>query len=96
MTKTMSFVVAAAIGLCGASFLTLPALAQPVFCSGPSSDTLDPINEDAGHFAIRLRDAGISASGVESFGGCIRAYVTGSDGTTQMVYFDPETLQRLQ
>jgi hypothetical protein len=95
MNRTLSLVLVAIVGLSGVGAVALPVQAAPTNCSGPTSSVLRDINDYADHYALLLRDRGIPASGVESFGSCIRAYVTGPDGQQSMQYFDPDTLQQI-
>jgi hypothetical protein len=95
MNRKLSLVLVAIVGLSGVGAAALPVQAAPANCSGPTTSVLREINDDADHYAILLRDRGILASGVESFGSCIRAYVTGPDGRQSMQYFDPDTLQQI-
>ncbi|OAM76099.1 hypothetical protein [Devosia elaeis] len=46
-------------------------------------------------FAIEsaLRDNGVVTSGIEEWGGLIRAWVPNANGGTSMLFFDADTLQ---
>lgn len=45
---------------------------------------------------MRLRRAGVDATSVEYWNGCIRAWVPNSEGVGQhMEYYDPRTLRRV-
>ncbi|HEV7717863.1 MAG TPA: PepSY domain-containing protein [Arsenicitalea sp.] len=96
MNKKLSLVLVALVGLSSAGFATLPAQAAPAICNDPTNQVLDPINDDPAPIAQRLADMGVKVSGVEDFGGCIRAYVTNKDGTQSMAYFTPDTLKRIK
>jgi hypothetical protein len=95
MPKSLTLAVVAIMGLSGAAFTVLPANAAPAFCNLPSSNTLDPIDDDPSALAAALAAKGTKVSGLEDFGGCIRGYVTNADGTQSMAYFDPDTLKRV-
>ena len=49
-------------------------------------------------FAVEsaLRERGVVASGVEEWGGLIRAWIPNGDGGTTMQFFDADTLQPVQ
>lgn len=44
---------------------------------------------------MRLRQAGVDATAVERWSGCIRAYVRKPGGGEEMQFFDPVTLDRV-
>lgn len=44
----------------------------------------------------RLRQAGVNATSVERWNGCLRAFVQQPDGTTRMEFYQPRTLGRIQ
>ena len=44
----------------------------------------------------RLRQAGVNASSVERWNGCLRAFVANPGGGETMQFYDPATLRRLQ
>jgi hypothetical protein len=78
-----------------AACLSLPVEAAPAACDAPSSNTLDQINEDPGHFAASLAAKGVKVNGIEDFGGCLRVYTTDANGQPIMAYYDPNTLQQI-
>jgi hypothetical protein len=45
---------------------------------------------------MRLREAGVNASSVERWNGCLRAFVPRPGGGEAMEFYDPATLRRLQ
>jgi hypothetical protein len=80
----------------GLSSFAAQAQSMPAACSAPNSNrTTDPINSDPEHIIASLRAKGVKVSRIESFGGCIRAYVTDANGAEAMAYYNPDTLEPL-
>ena len=84
--KTLSITsVASIVALVGLSI-------TPTFANeGDAEDTI----HGRSTFAIEsaLRDLGVTTSGVEEWGGLIRAWVPNANGGTSMQFFDADTLQ---
>lgn len=53
-------------------------------------------SEKANFDLMRLRQAGVDATSVEYWSGCIRAYVRKPGGGEEMQFFDPVTLRRVE
>jgi len=45
---------------------------------------------------MRLRQAGVNATSVERWNGCLRAFVQQLDGRITMEFYNPRTLARMQ
>lgn len=69
-----------------ACFSVLPTLAD-------DSDTVTIHGRSAFAIESALRDRGVVTSGVEAWGGLIRAWVPNGSGGTTMQFFDADTLQ---
>lgn len=104
MTAKLALTLLATLGISGAAFATVPAMAagpahvvmQAPICDSNSTPTSDAIDDNAGEIAARLAEMGVKGvTGVDDFGNCVRAYITSPDGTTSMAYFTPDTLQRI-
>lgn len=86
-----------ALPLIFGALLTIPALAAPA-CSGSygmSKDFYTEAEINANNFDA-LRSRGVDVTRSELWGGCIRAWVRQADGSEQMQFFEPLTLQRVQ
>ncbi|GHA20886.1 hypothetical protein GCM10007989_15050 [Devosia pacifica] len=89
MRKTILAALVATVGLTAAA----PAFA----------DTGRPFGEgssDSREFAaysilVRLQQSGVDATNVEEWGPLVRAYVRQDDGSTTMLFFEPDTLQQV-
>ncbi|MHA6729258.1 hypothetical protein [Devosia sp. A369] len=79
------------------ALLTAPALAAPI-CSGSFALSKDLHSEaDINAYNLRtLQSRGIDATASEIWGGCIRAWVRGPDGSQQMQFFEPLNFQRVE
>jgi hypothetical protein len=92
----------AALGFLGAIAFSLPALAQsaancrPEMVIGPDGRLVDQIELNKDQIALLLRQRGYDVDGVESWGGCIKAFVNEPDGSSHIGLFDPDTLQPLR
>lgn len=76
------------------------SIAAPAFAD--SNDTAnDSLNTGsflaresvADSILVRLQQQGVQATGVEAWGGLVRAYVTQPDGTVAMQYFAADSLK---
>lgn len=84
---------------------TLAGAAAPAFAEANTAIGLDDFNGEesdqssyetaAQNILSRLRDQGVNASSVESWGGKVRAFVTLEDGRQVMQFFAPDTLQQV-
>lgn len=90
-------------------FLTAATLpAQALMCYGQGDDAGvqigfgfhigEPYTEtERNAFDVtRLRQAGVDATGVERWNGCIRAFVRKPGGGEEMQFFEPGSLRRVQ
>lgn len=80
----------------------LPAAAQsvancrPDMVIGPDGRLIDRIELTKDQIKLQLRQLGYDVDGVESWGGCIKAFINESNGTSHIGFFDPDTLQPLR
>jgi hypothetical protein len=96
MNRTFMLAIAlVALPTAGLTVLDVQAQSVPAACSASNSRAADPVNEDPDHIAAALRAKGVNVARIESFGGCIRAYITDANGTESMAYFTPGTLEPL-
>ena len=90
MIKTTLLALVAAAGIAGAA---VPAYADTYAVFGNGSDEMQDLQADS---VLRdLRANGVNATSVEQWGGLIRAYVVGEDGTQTMQFFTPGTLAQV-
>lgn len=94
--------IAAALVLATVPMLaSLPAQAESVASCrtervlGPNGFYIDPIVLNADTIALQLRENGYNVDSVESWGGCVKAYIIDPDGHQHIAFFDPDTLQPL-
>lgn len=101
----MKLVRLAAMGLVAAMVVApMPAWAAMCLNEGPmvpqTVDNEGNLETDTEAQAFmdrqRLRAAGVPATSVERWNGCLRAYVELPDGTRAMEIYDPASLRRLQ
>ncbi|KKB76157.1 hypothetical protein VW29_20625 [Devosia limi DSM 17137] len=83
----------ALIAVAGVAGITVPAFAAPVL----PYDNSDLAGSDwpADSVLARLQAQGVAATGVEQWGGLVRAYVTLEDGSQVMQFFAPDSLNRV-
>jgi hypothetical protein len=101
MTMLRPIVIGAAMIMLGAS----PALALNCYGAGSSPGVGIGFEfrygefteaDEAQHDLLRLRRAGVDATSVEYWGGCIRAWVRNDDGPGEhMEFYHPRTLERV-
>lgn len=82
-----------------------PAVAQVPFCTDnrPTFSSrfefgfsqTDPIQERAATDLMRLRRAGVDATSVDYWNGCIRAWVRAPGGGQREEFYDPNNLRRV-
>ncbi|MGN6099579.1 MAG: hypothetical protein ACTHOR_00390 [Devosia sp.] len=93
--------IAAVLGLVLATGAAAPALAASVAsCRGDTITLRDgrrveTINYFADIIEAQLKARGYDVSNVESWGGCIKAFLTEPNGRSHIAFFDPETLEPL-
>ena len=91
----------AALGFVGIVAFAPPATAQsaancrPEMVIGPDGRLIDQIELNKDQIALLLRQRGYDVDGVESWGGCIKAFVNEPDGSSHIGLFDPDTLEPL-
>ena len=98
--KKMSIVAALGV-LVGGATLSLPAFADSVAsCRGDTVTLRDgrkveTINYNADAITAQLKSRGYDVEGVESWGGCVKAFVNEPGGGSHIAFFDPDTLEPL-
>lgn len=92
-----------------AAMVAAPAPAWAAFCASQGPKAPQMVDERDGQSVLvtdteaqadldkrRLREAGVMATSVERWNGCLRAFVKREDGSRAMEIYDPVSLQRLQ
>jgi hypothetical protein len=101
MSNKIFISLAAAAVLAGSGFAmpafaaALTPVAAGMSCDSTATQTDDPFGDFKGIISGELAAKGYKVSGIDSFGGCVRAYITGPDGSTHMAYFTPNSLKRI-
>jgi len=96
MFQKLALVLIAATGLTAATLpsqAAVPVVAHENLTACTDTGDSKDINDNTDPIADELSARGYNVSGVEEWGGCIRAYVTDAHGHTSMKLFDPDTLQ---
>lgn len=93
--KTTSLLSVAAFTLLAGAGFALPATAAPLAATCNVNHSAY-INDNASSIQQQLNDKGINANLVESYNGCVRAFVTKTNGTQTMEYFQPYSLQKVE
>ncbi len=96
----LSIIAAAFVGLVLAGSAAPAFAASFATCDDDQQMTsltssTDSIDSNPGDIIARLRSRGVIANAVEAWNGCIRAFVSTSNGGQTMEFFDPQSLQRL-
>lgn len=86
--------LAAAVGIAGL-MSAAPAAAAPIHSTGVCAVSETYVADHSDLILQQLRAQGVNATSVENWNGCIRAFVTGADGSQSMAFYDPETLGSL-
>lgn len=58
-------------------------------------DNVSQIDSNSQAIIAALRAKGTDVQSISDWGGCVRAEVVGSNGQTELRFFDPDTLQQL-
>ena len=104
----MRLVKLAAMGLVAAMVMA-PIPAWAAFCANEGPQAPQILEDRDGNGVLvtdteaqasldkqRLGEAGIAATSVERWNGCMRAFVVQPDGSRAMEIYDPASLRRLQ
>lgn len=104
----MKLVRLAAMGMV-AAMAAAPMPAWAAFCANEGPQAPQTVEERDGKSVMvadtqaqasldkqRLREAGVAATSVERWNGCLRAFVEQADGRRAMEIYDPVTLSRLR
>lgn len=84
----------ALIAVAGVAGITVPAFAVAPEVAFDDSQ-LAGSDWPADSVLARLQAQGVAATGVEEWGGLVRAYVTLEDGRQVMQFFTPDSLNRV-
>lgn len=86
-----------ALGAVLAALMAIPSFAAPI-CSGTFGLPDDIYSErEINDFNFEmLRGNGVDVIRTEIWGGCIRAFVIGPDGTEEMQFFEPTNFRRVE
>jgi hypothetical protein len=61
----------------------------------PNGHMVDRIELQADLITAQLKRRGYDVEGVESWGGCVKAFVNEPGGSSHIMFFDPDTLEPL-
>ncbi len=69
---------------------TLAAQGVP-YCGATDQD----VNDNVDQISALLKEQGVNASDISVWNGCIKAFVTKSDGKVATEFFDPDSLKQV-
>ena len=90
----LSLIAATGLAIAMSGLAAMPASASQTVGNFCASDNPE-ITKNIDMYAALLKQQGVEASDLRQWGGCIQAFVTGSDGHTHLAYFDPLTLKEI-
>lgn len=61
----------------------------------PDGTVTTRIQAEANRYKLLLRQQGYNVDYVEDWGGCVKAVIDNPDGTSHILFFDPDTLEPL-
>lgn len=89
MIKTL---ITAAIASTTLIAVAVPAQAQSVSVA-QCDDSGYSISDNETTIAMQLEQKGYDVTGIDEWNNCVRAYVVKADGTSGMVFFEPQSLK---